>query len=88
MFRYGTALTYTTSLQQKCVSLSSREAEYVALSEGLKVISRLRQVSSKFNIVLVGTKAFQDSKSAINWENSGRAIHVQGVNMWIIGSTV
>lgn len=75
IIRYGNALIYATSSLQECVSISSTEAEYVALSEGCKVIAWLRQVLSEFNIVQDGTKVFQDNKGAIDWVNGGPAKH-------------
>ena len=49
---------------QRCVTLSSTEAEYVALSESAKIIVWLRRVLLEIGIKQDTTKVFEDNSGA------------------------
>jgi hypothetical protein len=63
----GAAVMWT-SRQQRCVSLSSAEAEYVALSEAGRDVMWLRRLLSELKSpALHPTPVFEDNNSAIKW---------------------
>lgn len=75
LVRYGKAPIYASSSLQKSVSLSSAEAEYVALSEACRVIAWLRQVLNELGIRQNPTNVAQDNTGSISWAEGGAAKH-------------
>ena len=63
VIKYGNAPIYAASILQKCVTLSSTEAEYVALSEAIKTITWLRRVLNKIGIPQAPSVVYQEK----NW---------------------
>lgn len=80
---YGSAVIYYRSSLQKCVTLSSTEAEYVALSESAKVVVWLRRILNELEIRQDPTAIMQDNSGAIRWasghpaEDFKRSKHVE-----------
>jgi len=64
---YGNAAIHFTSTLQKCVTLSSTEAEYVALSEASKTIVWLRRVLEELGINQGTTEIFEDNAGTFKW---------------------
>ena len=64
---YGNALVYYRSSLQSVVTLSSTEAEYVALSEECKVIAWLRRLLDELGLQQEATEVFQDNTGAMRW---------------------
>jgi hypothetical protein len=63
----GAAIMWT-SRQQRCISLSSAEAEYVALSEAGRDIMWLRRLLTELKSPAMNpTPVFEDNNSAIKW---------------------
>ncbi len=58
--------------KQRCVALSSTEAEYVALAESTKAIVRSRRILSELRVRLGYTTIFEDNQSCMNWAVYGR----------------
>lgn len=56
---------YVASSLHKYVSLSSTDSEYVALSEGCKIIAWMRQVLFELNCPQRSTAVYQDSNGAL-----------------------
>jgi hypothetical protein len=69
----GSALMWT-SRQQRCVSLSTAEAEYVALSEAGRDVLWLRQLLGELGMPLANpTRLMEDNNSAIKWTEDSHA---------------
>ena len=69
----GAALMWS-SRQQRCVSLSTAEAEYVALSEAGRDVLWLRQLLSELgSSPPKPTRLLEDNKSAIKWTEDSHA---------------
>jgi hypothetical protein len=63
-----------SSRQQRCVSLSSAEAEYVALSEAGRDVIWLRRLLSELRCpVTHPTPVYEDNNSAIKWTQDSHA---------------
>ena len=67
---YGEAAVYYTTVLQKGVTLSSTEAEYVALSESSKVIVWLRRVLEELGIAQETTTVFEDNAGTFKWASA------------------
>ena len=69
----GSALMWT-SRQQRCVSLSTAAAEYVALSEAGRDVLWLRQLLGELGMPLANpTRLMEDNNSAIKWTEDSHA---------------
>lgn len=83
LIRYGKAAVYFRTSLQKCVTLSSTEAEYVSLSESIKSILWLRRILNELDIEQQSTAIFQDNSGAITWstghpaEDFRRSKHIE-----------
>ena len=64
---YGTALIYYKSTLQKCVALSSSEAEYVAMSEAGRIAIWLRSVLNELGVKQGPTTVYQDNPGSASW---------------------
>lgn len=66
----GGSTVYWRSAQQKCIALSSTEAEYVSLSEIAREITWLRNLLSEFGVAQrLPTVITQDNTGAIDWSS-------------------
>lgn len=72
---YAGAPIYCTCTTQKTISLRSTEAEYIALAEGGRIITWLRQVMDELDIKQGTIKIYQDNNGTIEWANAGNAKH-------------
>lgn len=72
---YGPAPKYTATCCQKSVSLSSIEAEYMALSETCRVLKCLRHVLTELGITKQFTLICQDDNGTTEWANGGHVRH-------------
>jgi len=66
---YKRQVVYFTSSLQKGVTLSSTEAEYVALSEACKVIIWLRNELNELGIKQRATAVFEDNAGVFKWSS-------------------
>lgn len=73
VIKYGNAPVYTTSVLQKCTALSSTEAEFIALSEGSRIITWLRRVLEEFKVKQDPTVIYQDNSGSIAWATGNNA---------------
>jgi hypothetical protein len=74
LFLYNGAAISWMSRKQSCVSLSSTEAEYIALSEALKELSWLQSLFDDLRMPLKGpTVIFEDNQGCIKLARSERA---------------
>lgn len=64
---YGSSAIHLTTALQKGITLSSTEAEYVALSEATKVIMWLRRVLQELGIRQESTRVYEDNAGALTW---------------------
>ena len=64
---YGDALVFYKSIVQKCVALSSTEAEYIALSDGITSVLWLKQVLNEMGITQLATRIMQDNSGSVAW---------------------
>lgn len=64
---YGNALVHYNSTLQKCIALSSTEAEFVALSESTKILLWLRRVLNELSIPQETTRISEDNSGAVKW---------------------
>ena len=71
--KYGNAPIYAASILEKGVTLSSTEAEYVALSEATKTITWLRRVLNEIGIAQAPSVVYQDNIGSIRWAESSPA---------------
>lgn len=62
---YADTVVYTSSDTQKCIALSSTEAENVAVSDAVKVVPWLRQMRSEVNITQCTTTSLQDRQGVM-----------------------
>ncbi len=62
-------MVHFSSTLQKCVTQSSTEAEFVALSEATKTITWLRRVLNELGIHQKPTVISEDNSGAIRWSS-------------------
>lgn len=66
---YGASLIHYTSSLQKGITLSSTEAEYVALSDATKMIIWVRRILEEFGKKQERTLVGEDNAGAFKWSN-------------------
>ena len=72
LLQLGKSSVYWKSPKQHCVTLSTLESEFVALSETWKQGLCMRQLLADFELDLEGpTVIFEDNQGAIVWGNEG-----------------
>ncbi len=66
------------SFKEKCVALSSTEAEYIALAECCRALVRARRVLHELGVQLPTSKVYEDNQPCIAWAEVGgkRTKHV------------
>ena len=67
MIFFGVACRYDTTALQKCISPSSTETEYVALSGACKTIAWLRRALNNLGISQDPTVDYEDSSGTFKW---------------------
>ena len=83
VIRYGDAVVSFSSTLQKCIALSSSEAEYVAMSEAVKNVVWLRRVLAELDIPQDPTEVYEDNSGALKWatghvaEDFRRSKHIE-----------
>lgn len=70
---FSDVVVYYTTTLQKCITLSSTEAEFVVMSECTKVVLWLRRVLHKLDLPQDETCLFEDSVGAVTW-STGHSI--------------
>lgn len=68
-------MTAETTNLQRCVIISSTQAENVALTEAVKTIAWLRNVISELGVHQNSSHIVQDSVGCVEWANGETANH-------------
>lgn len=68
-------MIHLTTVLQKCISLSSTEAEDLALPEARKTIAWLRRLLLDLKIPQGPIAIYQDNSGAIRWSNESASKH-------------
>lgn len=68
-----------SSQKQRCVSLSSMEAEYVALSACCRAVVRTQRILEELDAKISVAKIFEDNQSCVAWALNGgkRTKHIE-----------
>lgn len=74
IINYVAPSVYIGSIVQTAVTLSSTEAEYIALSEPSSKMSWFRQVLNRLEVSQAPTEVYRDSVRAIKWAQGERQI--------------
>lgn len=73
--KFGHAVIGAVANLQNCVSLSSTEAEYVALTEAVKTVIWLNNVLKELGVPQNPPQIFQDNVGCMEWVHGGTAKH-------------
>lgn len=77
---FGSAVVAVTTNLQKCPSLCSAKAEFVARSYAVRIVVCQRIVLEGFRVRKESRQVVQDNISCIGWTASGNARHVHKRN--------
>lgn len=83
MIFYGLAAVYYRSSLQKCVSLRSAEAEYVASPESTKAVLGLQGILNELGKIQQTTSIMQEYYMSVKWgtghpaKDSERSKHIE-----------
>lgn len=77
LIQYPNAAVAAAIEVQKCVTLSSTEATYIALSEHVKTIAWFQNVLSELSFEQELTRVYQDDTGCVLWANGGMSKHLR-----------